>query len=65
MNYNLELYLPTIYILKHFQFPNGLDRVQQETGWPVVAHNRYWSGLTNYSTENGGDYHFIIGTYYT
>ena len=41
-----------------------MDRVQQETGWPVVAHNRYWSGLTNYSTENGGDYRFIIGIHF-
>ena len=41
-------------------FPHGLDRVQQETGWPVGAHNRYWSGKTNYSSENGGDYYFII-----
>jgi hypothetical protein len=23
-------------------FPNGIGPVAAETGWPVVAHNRYW-----------------------
>ena len=23
-------------------FPNGIQSVINKTGWPVVAHNRYW-----------------------
>ena len=42
-------------------FPNGLNRVQQEAGWSMVAHNRFWSGITNYAIQNGGKYNFIIG----
>ena len=44
-------------------FPNGLDRVQQESGWPITAHNRFWSGLTDYAIQNGGQYTFIIGKF--
>ena len=44
-------------------FPNGLNRVQQESGWSMAAHNRFWSGLTHYATQNGGEYDFVIGTY--
>ena len=43
-------------------FPNGLDEVQQRTGWSFAAHNRYWSGLTPYASENGGKFRFIIET---
>lgn len=41
-------------------FPNGIDSVVQKTGWPVVAHNRYWSADTDYAKQNGGQYNFII-----
>lgn len=41
-------------------FPNGLNEVQQKSGWTFAAHNRYWSGSTDYADENGGKYHFII-----
>lgn len=23
-------------------FPNGIESMVTKTGWPVVAHNRYW-----------------------
>ena len=23
-------------------FPNGIESMVAKTGWPVVAHNRYW-----------------------
>ncbi len=23
-------------------FPNGIEAMVSKTGWPVVAHNRYW-----------------------
>ena len=42
-------------------FPNGLIEVKQKTGWTFAAHNRYWSGHTNYASENGGNYRFVIG----
>ena len=43
-----------------------LVRLNQETGWPFIAHNRYWSRNTVYSKANGGDYEFsadINGSY--
>ena len=43
-----------------------LVRLNQETGWPFIAHNRYWSSNTPYSKDNGGDYEFspiINGSY--
>ena len=43
-------------------YENGGDadlvRLNQETGWPFIAHNRYWSSNTTYATFNGGDYAF-------
>jgi len=41
-------------------FPDGADSVYNETQWPVVAHNRYWSANTDYAKQNGGDWDFII-----
>jgi hypothetical protein len=32
-----------------------------QTGWPVVAHNRAWSTTNVYSTTNGGSYKFAEG----
>jgi hypothetical protein len=40
-------------------FPNGFDPIKELTGWPVVAHNRFWSSDTDYSMSNGGNFHFI------
>ncbi len=42
-------------------FPNGLERVLQETGWPIIAHNRYWSSKNVYAKQNGGPFNFVIG----
>ena len=43
-------------------YENGGDadlvRLNQETGWPFIAHNRYWSRHTPYAMYNGGDYEF-------
>ena len=41
-------------------FPRGMRHVRDATGWPIVAHNRYWSGETVYAKQNGGDFDFII-----
>ncbi|KAH8045474.1 hypothetical protein JL720_16676 [Aureococcus anophagefferens] len=41
-------------------FPSGMRHVRDATGWPIVAHNRYWSGETVYAKQNGGDFDFII-----
>lgn len=41
-------------------FPNGIDVVAKQTGWPILAHNRYWSADTDYAKQNGGEYDFII-----
>lgn len=32
-------------------FPNGIEAVVKKTGWPIVAHNRYWSNDTDYATQ--------------
>ena len=40
-------------------FPDGLAAFRDKTGWPQMLHNRYWDPATNYSTKNGGKYHFI------
>lgn len=32
-------------------FPNGIEAVTTKTGWPIVAHNRYWSNDTDYATQ--------------
>ena len=42
-------------------FPNGLDFIQESTGWPMVAHNRYWSKDNVYAEQNGGKFQFYIG----
>ena len=41
-------------------FPNGIDAVVEKTGWPIMAHNRYWSADTDYAKQNGGNFDFII-----
>jgi hypothetical protein len=42
-------------------FPQGLDFIQQATGWPIAAHNRYWSKDNVYAKENGGKFDFYMG----
>eukprot|EP00055_Hartaetosiga_balthica_P010247 m.43186 g.43186 ORF g.43186 m.43186 type:complete len:767 (+) comp7096_c0_seq2:66-2366(+) len=37
---------------------NGLMDVVNQTGWPVVGHNRYWAQDTVYAKENGGKFEF-------
>ena len=32
-------------------FPHGIEEVAIQTGWPIVAHNRYWSGDTDYAKQ--------------
>ena len=32
-------------------FPNGIEAVVKKTGWPIVAHNRYWANDTDYATQ--------------
>ena len=41
-------------------FPNGIESVVRQTGWPILAHNRYWSADTDYAKQNGGQYDFVI-----
>ena len=41
-------------------FPNGIEYVSQKTGWPIVAHNRFFSVDTDYAKQNGGPFNFII-----
>ena len=41
-------------------FPRGIEYVVQKTGWPIVAHNRFWSSNTDYAKQNGGDYDFVV-----
>ena len=41
-------------------YPHGADYVYNETGWPVVAHNRWWSGDTDYAKQNGGAWEFAV-----
>eukprot|EP01060_Flectonema_neradi_P010608 TRINITY_DN17704_c0_g1_i1.p1 TRINITY_DN17704_c0_g1~~TRINITY_DN17704_c0_g1_i1.p1 ORF type:complete len:749 (+),score=118.91 TRINITY_DN17704_c0_g1_i1:117-2363(+) len=51
-------------------YANGGDadlvRLHQETEWPVIAHNRYWSASTTYAKYNGGTFDFspvVNGSY--
>ncbi|CAH1778788.1 unnamed protein product [Owenia fusiformis] len=41
-------------------FPDGLQKFYDATGWPVSAHNRWWSPKTTYAKQNGGDFNFIV-----
>ncbi len=40
--------------------PSGLAALAESTGWPLVAHNRYWSPDTDYAEQNEGEYEFFI-----
>ena len=41
-------------------FPRGIEYVSNITGWPIVAHNRFFSTDTDYAKQNGGKFNFII-----
>ncbi|KAK6165976.1 hypothetical protein SNE40_022775 [Patella caerulea] len=41
-------------------FPSGMRKVYENTEWPVLAHNMYWSNQTTYARQNGGDYNFLL-----
>ncbi|XP_050418353.2 uncharacterized protein LOC126831744 [Patella vulgata] len=41
-------------------FPSGMRKVYENTQWPVLAHNMYWSNQTTYAKQNGGNYNFIL-----
>ncbi|XP_078489098.1 uncharacterized protein LOC100181073 isoform X2 [Ciona intestinalis] len=43
-------------------FPKGMDKLYEDNGLPVVAHNRYWSSDTTYAKQNGGKYNFYVET---
>ncbi|XP_045596142.1 uncharacterized protein [Procambarus clarkii] len=40
--------------------PGGIAGLHQTTGWPIVAHNRYFSSDTVYAQQNGGQYPFTV-----
>jgi hypothetical protein len=38
----------------------GVRALVEQTGWKVIAHNRYWSPNTTYAKQNGGAWEFFI-----
>ncbi|XP_018013865.1 uncharacterized protein LOC108670886 [Hyalella azteca] len=40
-------------------FPDGIESLKG-TGWPILAHNRYFASDTDYADQNGGQYPFFI-----
>ncbi|XP_069122508.1 uncharacterized protein [Argopecten irradians] len=43
-------------------FPRGIKFLSETTGWPIAAHNRYWSSDNVYDKANGGNYTFVKET---
>lgn len=41
-------------------FPDGIKSLSKKTGWPLAAHNRYWSKKTPYAKDNGGNFTFVM-----
>lgn len=41
-------------------FPAGLEDLHEHLRMPLVAHNRFWSGNTDYAVANGGEYEFLV-----
>ncbi|CAK0821955.1 unnamed protein product [Prorocentrum cordatum] len=41
-------------------FPHGNDYLRNQTGWPIMGHNRYWAVDNVYAKQNGGDYDFVV-----
>ena len=46
------------------QFPNGIKPTNDYTGWPVVAHNRWFASDTDYAQQNGGQIFLDINIFY-
>ena len=42
------------------ELPQGLASLSESTNMRFVAHNRYWSNLTQYARQNGGAYAFEL-----
>lgn len=38
----------------------GIRDLVDETGWKIIAHNRYWSVNTDYAIGNGGNWSFYL-----
>ncbi len=47
-----------------YVFPHGLEYLQQQTGWLVQGHNRYWSADNVYAKQNNGSYDFLVNGSY-
>jgi len=41
-------------------FPHGNSYLRNQTGWPIMGHNRYWAVDNVYAKQNGGDYDFVV-----
>ncbi|XP_072031491.1 uncharacterized protein [Amphiura filiformis] len=41
-------------------FPKGLQDFRNRLQLPLAAHNRFWSGDTQYAKTNGGKWNFIV-----
>ena len=38
----------------------GIRAMVEETGWKIIAHNRYWDHETTYAKANGGQWDFFV-----
>ncbi|CAL4065625.1 unnamed protein product, partial [Meganyctiphanes norvegica] len=38
----------------HSFLPDGIEYLNNVTGWPILAHNRYFSSDNDYAQQNGG-----------
>lgn len=38
----------------------GIRELKNQTGWAILAHNRYFSSDNVYAKQNGGDYQFYV-----
>jgi len=46
-------------------FPGGNEGIRNlfdQTGWPFIAHNRWWSNDTTYAKQSGGKWDFYVET---
>ena len=41
-------------------FPSGIQSLHANLTMPWIAHNRWWAPETDYATQNGGQYAFVI-----
>ena len=41
-------------------FPHGNEYLRNQTGWPIMGHNRFWAVDNVYCKQNGGDYDFVV-----